>query len=242
MSGEPARETQGTLARFRALAGGHGSDLAVKTYTVAFTLVITAVFGLAVSGLNGALKETKAQKSLVARQQVLLRVLGVLGEDESLSATETSRRYEEEIEPVETSHPESGAYTYYRLRKTPSTVAFPIQGRGFWGPIRGFLAVETGGGEITGIAFNKQEETPGLGARITELDFRRQFEGLRYNLPPENGRRLRVVTGPVTDRNREVEGITGATGTSQAVEELLNASIDRFLAVRDAGESKGETP
>ena len=73
-------------------------------------------------------------------------------------------------------------------------------------------------GTMTGIAFTSHNETPGLGARIEEASFRLQFA---------------AKTGPFTVRRKgeahaknKFDGITGATITTAAVCDLINATIE----------------
>ena len=74
---------------------------------------------------------------------------------------------------------------------------------------------------MLGLDFVKQNETPGLGARISESWFKEQFRGKRgpFRLVPEG----------VESGENEFQAITGATSTSNAVLDLLNRSIDEDL-------------
>ena len=55
--------------------------------------------------------------------------------------------------------------------------ALALRSPGFWGPIDGYLGVDSRAERILGIAFTRQGETPGLGGRIVEAWFREQFRG-----------------------------------------------------------------
>ena len=120
--------------------------------------------------------------------------------------------------------------------------AFPISGVGFWARIDGLLAVQADAKTVLGIVFLHHSETPGLGGRITEPEFRDQFrprllsDGTEYWLtiaPPPSGENTVTIGGPApaqTDPafHRHVDAITGATGTSTAVGKFLNADIAVF--------------
>ena len=58
-----------------------------------------------------------------------------------------------------------------------SGYAFTISGTGFWGPIKGILAVEPNLEIVKGITFYEDEETPGLGHEINRESFRNSFKG-----------------------------------------------------------------
>ncbi len=107
---------------------------------------------------------------------------------------------------------------------------FPIAGPGFWGPISGYIALDTTGSRIVGISFVRHSETPGLGARITEDWFRRQFVGKTTEPPPGQARAIRFVQEGKPKGPNDVDAITGATGTSRGVEKFLNDNLARIRA------------
>lgn len=108
-----------------------------------------------------------------------------------------------------------------RSRK-PVAVAVPFSGPGLWGPIQGVLALKPDLRTIRGIRFYKQEETPGLGGEISAAWFQKQFVG-KEMVSSEGKPGFRILKpGTAHDRN-SVDGITGATLTSNRVQTMLNA-------------------
>ncbi len=101
-------------------------------------------------------------------------------------------------------------------------VVFLEEGRGLWGPIRAAVAFSSLEGSLAGIAWIAHNETPGLGARIEEPEFRRQFRGKR---PPL---KLAPLGRPDAGDRSTMQAITGATISSQAVLELINRAASRF--------------
>lgn len=91
-------------------------------------------------------------------------------------------------------------------------------GPGLWGTITAVVGLKSDGKMLTGVAFVQHNETPGLGARISEEWFGAQFKGRRgpFRLVPE-GTRSAVP--------QEIDAITGATITSQAVRDILNRTL-----------------
>lgn len=108
----------------------------------------------------------------------------------------------------------------------------PMRGAGLWGPIWGYLAVESNGSTIYGAEFGHQGETPGLGAEIEMLSFREQFIG--KEIIKEGAFKSVAVVKPgqsVSDRDY-VDGISGGTITSKGVDAMLLNSVgeyERFL-------------
>lgn len=131
---------------------------------------------------------------------------------------------EEEIEQVFSDNFETrtvGATTYYiSTRIEKGTVVYKTMGAGLWSQIELLLAVSPGFEKLYGLRVISQAETPGLGGRITEIEFQERFRGV--DIRPE----LRVVkfaAGP-----NEVDAITGASITSRSIEKIINRSIVEF--------------
>jgi Na+-transporting NADH:ubiquinone oxidoreductase subunit C len=100
-----------------------------------------------------------------------------------------------------------------------SLVILPIAGVGYNGPIHAMLALRGDMNTIAGLAVTEQSETPGLGARIEEPDWQADFAGKR--IADDSGDiRFAVARGPATSEY-EVDGITGATRTSNAVTRMV---------------------
>ena len=233
--GPQSAERVGLLASFRGLASGYGDPWRVRAYTLAFTLIVTAIFAGAVSSLDASLRARKEANSERARQRVLLELLGLVDTGDVLGRDRGAALFGERVlatsPDADGPAGSSGSLESYRLKSGDDRlVVFPIGGQGFWGPIRGFAAVDEERCTIEGIRFTQHEETPGLGGRISEAWFGKQFVGKCYETALADGRRIRVMRDGVRDPTRDVDAITGATGTSRGVEALLNASIERFLA------------
>ena len=112
--------------------------------------------------------------------------------------------------------------------------AFGVSGVGFWATIEGRLAVTPDLERIVGIVFLSHSETPGLGGRIsTERAWREAFRGLDIT-PDAKLAFVYIDHSTPADgdprRPRHVHALSGATGTSTAVEAFLRAEIERFRA------------
>ena len=81
-------------------------------------------------------------------------------------------------------------------------------------------------GAVTGISFTELHETPGMGMRAEEDGFRNQFTGKRQA--------LKLVKGDAA-ADHEIQAISGATITSTAVTNAVSAGIDFYTkTVREA--------
>ncbi len=117
-----------------------------------------------------------------------------------------------------------GEIEFY-VAQTGGDIAFEIYGSGLWGPIHGIIALGQDLKTIKGITIIHQEETPGLGGRIAEADFLDRFKA--KNIFP----RLIIQPPGKASRNNEVDGITGATLSCKAFEEILNDEIKKYVSV-----------
>ncbi|MFW6061782.1 MAG: FMN-binding protein [Planctomycetota bacterium] len=126
--------------------------------------------------------------------------------------------------------------------------AFPVYGIGYWARIDGWMAVDPQLEQILGIVFLRHSETPGLGGRITENAWREGFEGKSIAAPEEEDTRWVYIGGPVADDpnsprfQRRVDAVTGATGTSSAVQNFLNDRIPEFRAAALVAIEQGRLP
>ncbi len=102
----------------------------------------------------------------------------------------------------------------------------PVTGRGLWGGLWGYIALDEDRQTVYGAYFYHEGETAGLGARIGEADFRNLFRGKHVLVSGEDGIALTVVkSGTVKNADCEVDGVTGATLTSKGVAAMVKDGL-----------------
>ncbi|TVQ94110.1 MAG: NADH:ubiquinone reductase (Na(+)-transporting) subunit C [Deltaproteobacteria bacterium] len=112
--------------------------------------------------------------------------------------------------------------------------AIELQGRGLWGPISGFLALEPNAETVMNVSFDPQKETPGLGAEIAQPPFMRQWRG--KSIRDERGlTEVRVVKGSAALAcpgrvEHCVDGVSGATITSRGVDDMVRDAVKENYA------------
>lgn len=104
---------------------------------------------------------------------------------------------------------------------------FQVVTKGYGGDINVTVGVNTDG-QITGVNVGNNSETPGLGKKSEEPQFKSQMEGITPNGP------LVIVKSSKT-KSEEIEAISGATITSTAVVKAVQAAIDAFSAINEKG-------
>jgi Na+-transporting NADH:ubiquinone oxidoreductase subunit C len=106
---------------------------------------------------------------------------------------------------------------------------FPVHGRGLWGPIFGYVALESDYNTIYGVIFDHDSETPGLGAEINTAAFENQFKGKKLFDDSGDFVSISVIkpgSAPPGDHN--VDGISGGTITSKGVEDMLDEVLGSY--------------
>jgi Na+-transporting NADH:ubiquinone oxidoreductase subunit C len=103
-------------------------------------------------------------------------------------------------------------------------IILPVHGRGFGSTLYGYLGLAGDTQTVVGLSFFEQSETPGLGALIDDPAWRKQWSGKKVR--DDFGQlRLGVARGQLPagdpDAPYQVDGLTGATWTSQGVTNLL---------------------
>lgn len=105
----------------------------------------------------------------------------------------------------------------------PVQVVLPVEGRGLYSMLYGFIALDRDGRTVRGLAFYEQGETPGLGDRINDPQWKALWPGRKAfdeNWQPKLAL-ARGAAGPPDQDPHQVDGLTGATVTSDAVTHLL---------------------
>ncbi len=96
--------------------------------------------------------------------------------------------------------------------------AMETRGGGFQGMITLMVGLDPEAGELTGIEVLTMFETPGLGARIDEVNFKEQFTDKQFGDPFKAG--------------EDIDSISGATLSVQAVGNIVSAAITQFEALK----------
>ncbi len=102
----------------------------------------------------------------------------------------------------------------------------PMVGKGLWGPIWGYVAMEQDMATIFGAKFDHKTETPGLGAEIKTDFFQKNWKGKSLDLASNAKMMFEVTKGAGSSMgDHQVDGITGGTITSKGVQEMVNRTM-----------------
>lgn len=120
----------------------------------------------------------------------------------------------------------------------------PIEGKGLWSTLYGFIALGPDTVTIRGITFYEHGETPGLGGEVDNPAWKALWEGRRAYKDGEPA--ITVIkghAGPAEEDPYRVDGLSGATITARGVSKLVNfwlgengfePYLERFRGDREA--------
>jgi Na+-transporting NADH:ubiquinone oxidoreductase subunit C len=130
------------------------------------------------------------------------------------------------------------ALVYQRMdNEEVRSLILPIEGKGLWSTLYGFIALAPDTTTIEGITFYEHGETPGLGGEIDNPGWKATWTGRQAfdeNWQPAV-EVIKGVAGSVEDDPYRVDGISGATLTARGVSDLVRfwlgeSGFDPYLA------------
>ncbi len=113
--------------------------------------------------------------------------------------------------------------------KGEKTYIVSVRGNGLWDEIWGNIALEGDLNTICGVDFDHKAETPGLGAEIKDnKGWKNSFIGKKLYTKEGKFTSISVLKGGAKNPTNEVDGISGATITGVAVEEMMRRGIKYY--------------
>ncbi|HAA85052.1 MAG TPA: Na+-transporting NADH:ubiquinone oxidoreductase subunit NqrC [Kosmotogaceae bacterium] len=198
-----------------------------RVYGIFYTFVVSAIFVAMLAFLNAATRNRIIENEEIRLQTSILIAVGVLHPDDLPQRDMISSIFSESIRTIQYSE----GNIYLSENNQEKVIAFLVSSPGLWGTITAVVAINESYDRLAGIEFYEHSETPGLGGRIDELDFKNQFKGLLISEDPEA--RISVVRfeEDVSKERSSIAAITGATRTSESIQELINRAINSVLPV-----------
>lgn len=107
-------------------------------------------------------------------------------------------------------------------------IIIPVEGKGLWGPIFGYVSLESDMNTIYGVNFDHKGETPGLGAEINTSEFESQFHGKKL-FDSDKFISVQVMKGGASEGDiHGVDAISGGTITSKGLQNMLFDCIEKY--------------
>jgi len=197
----------------------------------AYTLIFALVMGISCALLLTAAAEfTSPYRAANAKAEEIRNVLNVLNVSvpDDASPDELVEIFNKNVVQKTKAGLPFYSFVPEGTSNAPEAYAVQFEGQGLWGPIKGFLALESDMKTIRGITIYEQEETPGLGGEIASERFQEQFMG-KSIVSEQREPGIRITRGSGQFGRNVVEGITGATMTCEKVESILNEAITKIV-------------
>ena len=110
-------------------------------------------------------------------------------------------------------------YVWYSEKEQIQKVVLPIRGYGLWGTLYGYIALDADLNTVKGIEYYDHKETPGLGGEVDNPDWKSDWNGKKIYDP--SGKVILYVTKGPSSEDYEIDGISGATLTSNGVTNMI---------------------
>jgi Na+-transporting NADH:ubiquinone oxidoreductase subunit C len=118
-------------------------------------------------------------------------------------------------------------------------IIISLRGAGLWGPIWGYVALDSDKNTVYGTYFSHASETPGLGAEISTQNFQTRFVGKHILNAAGDFVSIAILkAGGNANAREQVDAISGGTITSKGVEKMLLECIgqyDKYLKINEGG-------
>lgn len=197
-----------------------------------FALMLCLVCSILLTLAAAGLKPIQEKNIALDKQKNILKSVGLVTSDRNTTADEIQALYTKNIESfwVDTygrilsdREQEKGVLPVSLYKQGDKILAYiiPINSRGLWGKIQGYLALENDGSTVLGFTVYKHSETPGLGGEIEKEWFQKNFVGKKIVNRRGEFVSVKIARGDVDNTISEdqqinyVDGISGATLTGQ---------------------------
>ena len=210
--------------------------------SIIFAAVLSIVCGSLLTLASTGLKEYQLKNIAIDKQKNILKSVGLISDKQKLSEDTIDRLYVDNIRQMwvdlegkivsKQKKTENDLLVYLHQEQDEiQSYIIPIDSRGLWGRILGYLAIKNDGATVAGFTVYSHSETPGLGGEIEKSWFQTNFVGKKILDDAGNLVSVSIAKGAVKGRIPEsrhknfVDGISGATLTGK----FLSAGLKETL-------------
>jgi len=210
--------------------------------SIIFAAVLSIVCGSLLTLASTGLKEYQLKNIAIDKQKNILKSVGLISDKQKLSQDTIDRLYADNIRQIwvdlegksvsKQKNTENDLLVYLHQEQDEiQSYIIPIDSRGLWGRILGYLAIKNDGATVAGFTVYSHSETPGLGGEIEKSWFQKNFAGKKILDDAGNLVSVSIAKGAVKGRIPEsrhknfVDGISGATLTGK----FLSAGLKETL-------------
>ncbi len=194
-------------------------------YIFIYSAVLVVVAALILTVVSVSLKPLQTRNQQAETKQMILKTIGVEATRDnadklfdqyiSVGAYPSVRPDEATEEGVHGSTP----LQFYRY---DGGIVIPLKGTGLWGPIWGYMALDSTS-TVVGAVFDHKGETPGLGGEIATDKFAQRFIGKLMDTQA-----IHLAKNADHNNPYEVDAISGGTMTSNGVTAMLQKAYENY--------------
>lgn len=190
-----------------------------NAYIIIYSSILVIVVAFLLAFIFKALKPMQDANVALDQKKQILYSLNIRG----LDGHEAEAKYAEVVKEEKT---ENGQTVYLCNVNGEDVCVFAMKGMGLWGGISGFVAIhDQDGPTVYGAYFNHESETAGLGAEIKDSQaWQEKFIGKKVFKDGNDDVALSVVK-KVEDPETQVDCVTGATLTSNGVNDMIHEGL-----------------
>ena len=213
---------------------------------IVFAAVLSVVCCILITAACTGLRKYQVANEILDRQINIVKSVGLIDENKKYEKEEINRLYTENIVRawadtsgeivLEKPEDKPEMMELYFLNKNEKLAALiiPLNVRGLWGKIFGYLAINQDGETVKGFTVASHAETPGLGGEIEARWFRENFAGKK--ILDDSGKivSVTVAKGPAKDCVSAdllpyyVDGISGATLTGNFLSTGIKNTLTKY--------------
>ncbi len=215
-----------------------------NVYTIVYAAIMVVLVAFLLVFVSSSLKDRQTANVINDTKQQILFSLNydklsdvaaeydkVIKNDALMSADGSLAAFEGEFQTSYSSEFKNGNYHVF-VAEIDGAVKYviPMNGQGLWGSIWGYVALNEDRNTVYGVYFSHASETPGLGAEIKEnKSFQQSFQGKKITDGNEIKLNLKKFGTADKSSNFEVDGVSGATMTSNGVNKMMNDVLSVYL-------------
>ena len=218
-------------------------------YTLIFASIMVIIVALVLSLAHEALKDTQNRNVEIDKMQQILRSIKIETTSENAEskfAEIISDIYLVDADGNKIADSKNDAFDLDLKKEMRKPVAerrysifeakidgdskyiMALLGKGLWGEIWGYIAVDSDGNTIFGADFSHAGETPGLGAEISSIQFSDQFKG-KHLFRDGIFKSIAIVKGGKGTSDQDyVDGISGGTITGNGVQAMIYDTLEGY--------------
>jgi len=212
---------------------------------IKFALGMSLICSLMITAAAGGLKGFQQANIELDKKINLLKAANLMDGNKKLPKEQINTLYDNHIRKIivdsqgkilDTDSQNSMHLYFFQTDDVIQGYILPINTRGLWGKIQGYLAFENDGQTVSGFSIFSHSETPGLGGEIESAWFQKSFKGKKILNSQNKFVSVGIAKGktqnlPEKDQEHFVDGISGATLTGKYLSQGIKSTLIKYEAV-----------